>query len=361
MDEHVQSLKIIEACRSYGVYILVIMINLRYVLSGISESSTFFFTLLINAILFLSINYARVQKKALVLFVVLGLLVVKNFASIAVLDFFLFAYIIKKNQVCKVLYLNLLIMLFSLLIVFYFVEIGVIENQYTYLPKVDAYSNNIGFKNPNVLSLYLYSIIVSLYMCVCGRISVILKLLLLIISWLIYSVIYSRTAFYGVVVLLVVDIIVHSKMRFLVSRFVLNAFPILLVLLTCYFLINYTEYPILNTLLSGRLSIMGGYFVTINPIDWLLGFPWDAELQLDSAYASMISLGGFVSIVLCYIYYSKYIKRFDSKTLPIVISFLSIGLTEYVFVGLNMASVILICIIVHGLNNKENISSSTCL
>ena len=139
---------------------------------------------------------------------------------------------------------------------------------------------------------------------------------------------------------------VFFRVKVLRSKIILYSIPIILIGVSFYLFVNYIEFGELDVILSGRLSYIGRGLANIGVVDWLIGFQWQEDIPVDSAYATLLSSCGLLGILIHYTCFIKYITTIENVCIiAIIISILLAGLTEYVFVGLNMVSIILLVLI----------------
>lgn len=345
--EQIESIKSIKAFQTINICIVVFLVNLRYVFIGLySNEDSIIFTFLINVFLFLSIdNKILLKNKVLIIFSVYFL--VNRISFISIIDFFLLGYALKRHNTTTILKLNIFFISFFLLLILLNVVLGYLPEKVFYVPKTDSIVYSLGFSHPNIFSLYAYALLLSIYLLF--KNSFFLNVLLLISSWEIYKYSGSRTCLIGLCVLCCSDILLKLKLKCLLHDCIIICLPIFYIVITLFLLFNYQDYPLLDIILSGRLSIMGNCFSNVGLKEWILGFPVSSDMPCDSAYFTIFSYGGFFLLL----YYLKVLTK-SVKFLPmnkkrlVLISILTSGLTEYVFVGLNMISIILLCL----LNNK---------
>lgn len=339
------------------VIFVTFFVNLRYVYSGIWNDNivSLCFTLIINILLFSTINYKRINKKILYISPFFIFFLLKNPSFNAICDFFILGYILDNVNKRKIILYNSYFIIFFLLCVWIGLKIGYIKDISFYVPKSDSIVYSLGFWQSNILSLYVYALVLSIYTLL--RKNIWLDIILLYLGWKVYEYSGSRTCFIGTLILLICDItLLKLKMSFLYNKYALYSFPIILIIATFYFISHYSQYPIIDILFSGRLSIMGGVFETLSIKEYLIGFNIPPDTPIDSAYFTIFAYGGFPLILFHLYFYFKYIKKGNYKrNIPTVISILTAGMTEYVFVGLNMISIILLCIIIKDTTNDKNI------
>lgn len=334
--------------RLHQIYVLIVvfLVNIRYIYSGINEDISFsiYITLLINILLLSCIQWNKVSYKFVLPFIASIFFIGLNISFNSIVDFFLLAYIVPELNKRKIIQINALFSIIFIAVIYILLHLGLIKDLSYYVPKSDSYVHSFGFKQANIFSLYVFALILSVY--ILYKRNILLDSFLLGISLIIYNYTGSRTCFIGVLVLLLVDILLLCKLKFLFNKFFLYTLPIILISGTFYFLYYYYNFPELDTFFSGRLSIMGSILNTISPFNWFIGFKIPEDMPSDSAYFTILRYGGIPLLLYYMYYYFKYIKSETSeKRLTVVISLLIAGMTEYTFIGLNTVSIILACIV----------------
>ena len=326
-------------------YFVIFMVNFRYVVCDVTNMPSLPVTIIITLLLLLTVNFRAVPRALMLISIVLGFSLMKNSSALAIIDFFLLGFLLRRiPNLNRVMAANLLIMLGFVSGLFFLNQIGIIS-EVTW-QKNGTIAHTLGFHNPNTCALYLYAIIVGLYyFSPNGTYGVIYKIVLVILSWMTYEYTLSRTCILGLVFMIICDVI--FRIRVFGTKFIIYSIPLFLMSLSFYFFVNYADFGVLDVLLSGRLSYIGRGLADIGVIDWIAGFQWREDIPVDSAYATMLSACGFLGIAIHYFYYIKYVGnvQYSMANTAMIVSILLAGLTEYVFVGLNMVSIILLILI----------------
>lgn len=325
-------------------WLVVFSVNFRYVFCDVADVPSLPITIVITLLLLFAVNLRAVPKSLIIIGIILSMSFLRTPAALAVLDFFLLGFLLRKiPKLDRVLFYNLVIMLMFVCGLFFLLHLGVIEE--VVWVKNGIVANTLGFSNPNSCALYLYAIIVSLYyFSPKGIYGFVYKIALIIFAWGVYVYTSSRTGMLGLGLLFLCD--VFFRIKVLRSKMILYSIPIILMGVSFYLFVNYIEFGVLDVILSGRLSYIGRGLVNIGIVDWLIGFQWQEDIPVDSAYATLLSSCGLFGILIHYTYFIKHIRMIENVCIiAIIISILLAGLTEYVFVGLNMVSIILLVLI----------------
>jgi len=141
---------------------------------------------------------------------------------------------------------------------------------------------------------------------------------------------------------IIIFIIVFSyyKIRLLInpnyvirfSKYILLFLPFLFLFITLYYGINAEEYPILDILLSGRLSFYKELLTSFTLYNLLFGMTLDEEAIIDSAYLQMIIQVGISFLVyFLWLYFhsiKNIIRQQNILLITFVFSVLSYALME---------------------------------
>lgn len=353
---------IFSTYQTLAVSLIIILVNVRYVICDIFDIPPLPITLFILLLELSAIDYRKIRRKEVIVFVALIFLIFKSFSTISLLMLFLFVVISIKVSF-KLIWVNLISISFLLLLCFYFIELGVITNVSYYSLTKECYT--LGFSNPNISSLYFYSLIITFYLAYFKEGNKIISLLFIsIIAVWSFDYTKSRTVLIGSLILLLSVLLCFAAPKTIIkNKILLQGIYIGFAFCSLYFCYFCSQYPILNIILSGRLGIMGDVLKSISPIDWLLGFNWPKGIPQDNAYITMLSNGGVMGLLFYYYGFKTYIKDLHIKqlwSLPAFISVITAGLTEYIFVGLNMMSISLTLIIFKIHRDATSLNNITC-
>lgn len=339
---------------------IIFLVNIRYVICNIFDIPTLPLTLLITTLLFTGINYKKIRKPELLLTLLMFFLTVLNIGALSILSFILFCFICKKLD--YLIRANLIIMCSLLLYALIAFKLGITNDHI--VENAIKIGHTLGFSNPNILSLYVYSIIITLYALTSNK-NFLIYIIILFLSYITYKYTGSRSCLIGTGVLILSDICIRLLPKAIIrSKWILYLFPLTLVCASIYFSLHYKEYFLLDVLLSGRLSIIGSILNNISLHQYLTGFPWPPEVPQDNAFITIISSGGLIGLWVYSYWYKKYVnyvRYLGLWSLPIILSILLYGLTEYVFVGLNMISITICLIVKKIIYNANLVNNSSCL
>lgn len=348
-----------NTCQYIIAVTVIFLVNCRYVFCNLFDIPSFPLTIIITLLLLLGINYKKVDKKELALVLLLVVISALNPSAISILSFVLCCYVFCRKY-DDLIMINFFIITGMLLLSIIFYKLGMTHDVFIINQYKEGHS--LGFKNPNSFSLYVFSFLITLYVLAPRKYIIPFYFFMVFISIITFLFSGSRTTLFGVTVLILVDGLIHVLPKSIFkSKILLYFYPILLCGLSIYFCLEWRNFGLLDVLLSGRLSIMGSIIDKISPFQFLVGFPWPSDEAQDNAYITMLSSGGLAALWIYFSYYKRYVrvlKVIGLSSLPLIFSILLTGLTEYVFVGLNMISITLILTVKKLINHAEVINNS---
>ncbi len=341
---------------------IIIIVNLRYVICDLFGCPTLPYTIIITLLLLVGIDYTKVVLKELLIVLLFLGITVYHFNAIAILTFILFCYVCS-SKLKTLLLINFITMMVLIGCCVVFFMLGITQDHVAI--NLIKEGHTLGFSNPNILSLYIYGFLLTLYTITPRKYIILTYAIMLYVAFATYSYSTSRTTFIGVLCVIICDLFIINILpkSFILSKHILYLIPLILSSLSVYFCITWENYIELDMLLSGRLSIMGPVVEKASPLGYIIGFTWP-DAQRDNAYITILSSGGIAAFWLYFSYYSRYVntlKYVGLSTLPVIMSVLLSGLTEYVFVGLNMISITLVLVIKKLFQDAEAINHPSCL
>lgn len=196
---------------------------------------------------------------------------------------------------------------------------------------------DFGYGNPNTFALFVYSIMVNAYLLVSRKYTKVLMFLILGVSVWVYAYTKSRTFLFVVVLLVLMHGAVNigwMRQRILSNKWLLYLVPGVF-MGSILFLSRYVaRFPLLDLGFSGRLSLYNDFLGSISKVNYLIGTPLVNEETIDSSYLHILFEGGIIAFVLFYAMYIATVRRMNEKNvciLPLLIGFLTFGLTESLF------------------------------
>lgn len=341
---------------------VIILVNIRFSICNILEIPTLPITLIIIGLLFIGTDYTRIRKCELIITLTLIALTAINRSAISILSFLLFCFNCRE-KLRSLLWANLLVMILLFITALFLFKLGATRDHV--IINAMKVGHTMGFSNPNILSLYLYAIMLTMYVVWSQKKIYFAYVIMLLIAYLTYAYSGSRTTALGVIAIIITGVSINLLPKSIVrSSFMLYLLPIILISATFYYCIHYKDYFILDVIFSGRLSVIGKILNQLSPTQYIMGFPWPSEEPQDNAFITILASGGIMGFWVYFYLYRRYVrvvKYVGIWSLPIIVSVLLSGLTEYVFVGLNMISITLCLIVKILIKNAESLNNSSCL
>lgn len=201
---------------------------------------------------------------------------------------------------------------------------------------------DFGYGHPNLAGMYYWGFFLCLLLyCYLSKYR---NLLWILIGGIfVFSLyLYSETVSRGFIIAAVLFILIfgYYSLRLRLrkdyvigySRYILYALPVLLTGVTLYFSLNVSRYPLLDLLLSQRLSLFGELLHSIAPLQYLTGTSAFGYITVDSSYLHLLFEAGVLLYVLfIWMYYfaiKNIIRQQNFLIITIFISFLIYGLIE---------------------------------
>lgn len=322
------------ATNKYAILFLLYFVHLKFFIQIVLDIESAPLDITLYVLLLLGINYKRVKRSFLVLIPIMGISLL-NPAARNIFVILLCTYITAQLPIRTILYHNILaqIIVFSLSTIC--LSLGITESvmfQQTALDMRVRYDYGMG--NPNTFAMFVYSFIINLYLYK-GIFYKRYLFIIALIGWSVFSYTGSRTFFVSVLVLLLFSCLRNlwsSQPRF--SKLLLIIVPILIGVAVFYFSLNYTLYPEVNLLFTGRLDLYNRLLSSVSYSDYIFGTGRINEETIDSSYLHLIFEGGVIPLLLFMILYINLVYKANRKELaailPLFASVFVFGLTESV-------------------------------
>lgn len=318
----------------YSVLFLLYFIHLKFFTQIVLDISSTFMDIALYLFLLLGVNYRRVKLSFFVL-VPIVFVCILNPAATNVFVILISTYIVAQLPFRTVLFHNLCAQIIVFLLSTACLYLGISEITMMDATLLDTRVRyDYGMGNPNTFALFVYSFFINLYLYK-GKDSKIWLLLIAFTAWKVFSYTGSRTFLISVVLLLLccgIRKLCESWPR--LFKFGLIATPILTYGFIFYFTLNFTAYPEMNILFSGRLDFYDSLLSSVSLKDYLFGTELINEITIDSTYLHILFEGGILSLLIFFLLYTNLIIKIDSKDLaiifPVLMSVLMFGLTESV-------------------------------
>lgn len=302
---------------------------------------TIIFTLFLNLLLIISIDYKHVSKLFLIVpFLVISML--NNKTVLGIIDLITMCLILKSVEINKLARIYLITLILFIPIWLFLLKEGFIVSNRWFDPAKGGESWDYGFINPNGLGILGFHLCATLYLVLYKKHLLLSIFLSLFISQLFYSISLCRTAWIGGIILAFCSILLYLKLYKKWMIFPLAIFPILLFLVTIFLSKRVSNYEFLDILLSGRLSIWHNIMNSMGFLNWLFGAS-QGDLTIDGSFAMILFLGGMILVsIFCFLFY-KLITNYYSKIipyLPFMLSIMACGVMETTFSSCGGLSVI---------------------
>lgn len=333
MDKLVQDYQLLITNKHSSLFLLY-FIYLKFFTQIVLDASSVFMDIALYLLLLLGINYRRVKLTFFVLIPIVVICVLNPAAS-NIFVILLSTYIVSQLPFRTILFHNLCAQVVIFLLCTICLYVGITETAVMEATLLDARVRyDYGMGNPNTFALFVYSFFINLYLYK-GRDSKICLFLIALIAWNVYSYTGSRTFFISVVVLLLCACI--SKLCVYwpnLFKFGLIVTPVLIYCFIFYFSLNYTSYPEVNFIFSGRLELYNSLLSSVSLGNYLLGTGQINEITIDNSYLHILFEGGILSLFVFFFLYSNLVIKINGESLsvifPVLMSIFMYGLTESV-------------------------------
>lgn len=329
MDRSLQITSITKSVNIIFQYTFIFTIYTKFFLLTVLEQTSIFFDLLLYLSLVGSLNYRKISY--FILFA--GFISILAFMNPAFKNIFLIilsSYIISKNELCGIIKINLFFQFFIFLICTYFLLFNIIEAKQFAQTLFDTRERwDYGMGNPNIFSSFIFSIITSIYLLFYKH-SKIIIILILTIAIATYTYTYSRSFILSCFTLLILYTLRHEISKHITFfKRILLLLPIIMLILIYFLSINYTDYEVIDLILSGRLKLYANMISQLSFADYIIGTPLVNEETIDSSFIHIFFEGGLFVFLLFYIVYYKLIRNINQVILiPYLFSLFSYGITE---------------------------------
>lgn len=298
-------------------------------------SDTSILTIGILLILIISVVACGIRKQLFAIIPILLLLPFNN-TSLVLLFIFLLTYlsiyvdlkdIAKNTAIVSVIFVVLNYFLFSL---------GFIEETFSDLVgKGKDLVSDYGYGNPNTFSIFIFTILLSFYLLKKNH-NFIFWIVFMIVSYTVYYFVRSRTVFFTELFFLFICNLQDKKIgKLFYNKKVLYLIPIVILSFIIYS-INFTKTdPTLDYFFSFRFSRSYDIISMMNIYNIFIGYSLEGEKMIDISYCYLFFAGGVVGIFYFLFLYFKFVGKVDlnSYHIPVVLSFLVLGISESVMMS----------------------------
>lgn len=361
MDKLVQNYQLLIT-NKYSVLFLLYFIHLKFFTQIVLDASSILMDIALYILLLLGVNYRRVKLSFFVLIPIV-LLCVLNPAASNIFVILLSTYIVSQLPFRTILFHNLCAQVIIFFLCTVCLYLGVTETAVMEATLLDARVRyDYGMGNPNTFALFVYSFLINLYLYK-GKNSKICLFLMALIAWNVFSYTGSRTFLLSVVFLLLcycINKLCECWPKFF--KFGLIVAPVLIYCFIFYFALNYTLYPEVNLIFSGRLDLYNSLLSSVSSMNYLLGTDLINEITIDSSYLHILFEGGVLTLFIFFVLYFNLIIKIDSKSLsvifPLLVSVLVFGLTESVLTFVLIYGNMILWVLMYDVYTKGSVELS---
>lgn len=285
--------------------------------------------------IFLIVRYLRIPKnelsKIIIFIFLVSLCVINGFENIMnTLDFLTLVYIVLLidllNNVDVFYKSTLWGMFLALITVFLLVNLGFFENE-IYIDQMGRIRNFFGFANPNYLSLYTFSFSIFLYLYKKNNLSLLISIVIIFITFYFTR---SRTSFFAFLLFMLLLVFFQKRNIFLKKK--ISTYLIIIFLLVyIYLVINYQNYPNIDFILSGRLTLINHLFNEISFREFVFGGNL-TKITIDNSYLIFIKYYGTFFLIF-FLFTLVNVKENRPHELAFIITMLIFGFFESVLVS----------------------------
>lgn len=307
---------------------------------GAFAFETIYLTLLLNFLIFISIDYRHI-KKGIWLLPFFVLLVFYNKAALAIVDIFALVYALRGVSINKIILINFVILFFFICCWQYALALGILKSEILVMPK--GIAQTLGYANPNGVGFLGFQIISSLYLLLRKHSKILMLIVFWIINDLFFSISCSRTPWLGGLILLFVLLLMVFNLLRSWMRYIIGIIPAILTVLIIYFAKNIAHYPELDVLFTTRFSLYSEMLGSMSLINWLIGIKIPVGEPMDGSYISLLFEAGIIGLVFfLWIFFRAVIANFGylKVFMPFIVGILACGVGENTFSSINGLSFI---------------------
>lgn len=314
------------------ILFLLYFIHLKFFIQIVLDIESLFLDIILYVVLLLCVDYKHIKYSFLVL-IPLALVSILNSAARNFFLIFIIAYLFYKIPLKEILYHNLCAQILVFLCCTICLLSGITQSvmfQQTIMDMRVRYDYGMG--NPNTFALFVYSFIINLYLYK-GIYNKSYLLFIAVIAYIVGTYTGSRTFIMAVVVLLILTCFRGLiKKCFKLAKWVMYMLPVLIIVSLYILSIRFSEFPTIDILFSGRLSLYGAFLSSLSPKDIIIGTNLINEQTIDNSFLHIAFEGGIIPFfIFIYLYYNM-LKVADEESYPIIValfcSVFLVGLTE---------------------------------
>ena len=342
------------------VLALIMFLHLKFFVQNILVTEYFVLDFALIFIVLLCLDYRRVHYSFFILVPITAVSLI-NPAARGMLIIFLITYIVSKLPLRTILWYNLvaqtLVFCFTSISLLLGLTESVMLDQTVWDTRIRY---DFGMGNPNIFALFIYSFLINLYLYA-GLRSRPVMLAILVITLMVSKYTGSRTFMIAMAVLFAVHLFRnmwenHPK----ISRTCLFVMPIIMLSAVVYISLNYTDFPVINLLFTGRFRLYNMLMTTVSPTQTLVGVPDINTIIIDNSFIHMLYEGGIIPVgVFFYLYYTALFHSSGKDftiMMPLLVSVFMVGLTENILTFALLFGNMIVWIILYKIYMGESLS-----
>lgn len=322
--------------------------------SYIYSIPSIFLTTLITGlqIIHLFLFFREDGYKIMKLYILLGcllVLVLYNSATLATFNIVLAVILLKNENLTKISTVLFFGMAVGFLSYYILLDLGKVTDVIHRMPK--GIGHTYGFENTNILpsKLFKFSLVLSIFFISNFNLKKV-SILLIIPNYLLYLYCLSRTSYFSVLLYIFLLFFTFFANNFFYKfRRLLALLSFILFFTTLFLCLNYKDFPLLDILLTTRLSKNGYFLSNLSIINVFLGFKIP-EGPMDSAYLAQFFAGGIISLLFFLNITKKGILNMNEYEfglyVPLIITILIAGFAENTFSSFSVTTILFYKILV---------------
>lgn len=364
---------IFENIRKVCVFLLLLVLNMRFIISNIVDEKTNVLMIICIILAFLSFDYRSLLKGFLlmILLVIFAAIVDYSYNKVSILTILLLMQCAYSIDIKTYLKFNVIILGVSALTLFVIYGKGDLEMWDSISDVVlDRQRYNFKMGHPNVAALYYYGLLIcSLLLLSISKYKALLPLGFVIAAAIAYYIsieTVSRSFVLSVIAFIIVGTYysirkwISPSYRLGFSKYILLSFPILCLSFTVYIGLNYEDYPVLDLMLSSRPMLYNDFFQTIELKNFVVGTDAFDDIIIDNGYLHITFQVGIVFLLFfLWIYFfsmKKIIEQQNILLLASIISALTYSLMESFLVNPVMIGTLVFLVLFYKyLHDKDSV------
>lgn len=340
--------------------VLIMLMHLKFFAQNVLGMDFLVLDMVLVALMLFCIDYRRIRYSFFILIPWAAVSVI-NPGARGMLLIFLITYIVSELPLRAILWYNLVSQALVFCIVSILLLLGVTESVMFDQTAWDArirYDFSMG--NPNTFALFIYSFLINLYLYAGLRNRPVMWAILAV-TLLVSKYTGSRTFMIAMALLFVVHVFRNMwKNHPKLSRTILLTMPAIMLSAVIYISLNYTDFPVINLLFTGRFRLYNMLMTTVSPMQTLVGVPDVNTMVIDNSFIHMLYEGGIIPVgVFFYLYYTAMIHSDGndlSIMMPLLVSVFMVGLTENILTFALLFGNMIVWVILYKIYMGESIS-----